>query len=215
MARRRKGIPEINAASMADIAFMLLIFFLVTTTMSVDRGITRKLPPPVPPNSEAPKVKERNVLSVLVNKDNQVAVNGDLTTLDALTERVKEFIVNPNDDPNLSEHEYIKDLLEKEKAKPKPDMNKIQLYEEILEKIGNVYKSKGVVSLQTDRSTKYEKYIQVQDAIVKAFNELRDDLSKQIYGKPFDKLKEDQQKLIREIYPISISEAEPRRVMTK
>ncbi len=213
MARRRKGIPDINAASMADIAFMLLIFFLVTTTMSVDKGITRKLPPPVPPDAEAPKVKERNVLSVLVNKDNQVAVNGDLTPVEALTERVKEFIVNPNDDPNLSEHEYIKDLLEREMAKPKPNKDKVELYKRILEEIGNVPKSKGVVSLQTDRSTKYEKYIQVQDALVKAFNELRDDLAKQIYGKPFDELKEDQQKLIREVYPISISEAEPRRVL--
>ncbi len=215
MARRKKGIPEINAASMADIAFMLLIFFLVTTTMSVDKGITRKLPPPVPPDAEAPKVKERNVLSVLVNKDNQVAVEGELTEIDALTQRVKEFIINPNDDPNLSEHEFISDLLDKEMAKPNPDKNKIETYKRILDEIGNVPKSKGVVSLQTDRATKYNVYIQVQDAIVKAFNELRDELAMQAYGKPYNELKEDQQKLIREIYPISLSEAEPRRVKTK
>ncbi len=215
MARRHHGIPEINAASMADIAFMLLIFFLVTTTMSVDKGITRKLPPPVPPNAQTPKVKERNVLSVLVNKDNQVAIQGELTDLNTLTERVKEFIQNPNDDPNLSEHEFISDLLDREMKKPKPDQNKIKIYKEILDQMGNMPKSKGVVSLQTDRATKYEMYIHVQDAIVKAFNELRDQLARQVYGKPFKDLKEDQQKLIREIYPISLSEAEPRRVTTK
>ena len=215
MARRKKRIPEINAASMADIAFMLLIFFLVTTTMSVDKGITRKLPPPVPPNAQAPKVKERNVLSVLVNKDNQVAVEGELTQVDMLTERVKEFIVNPNDDPDLSEHDLISDLLDKEMKKPNPDKDKIETYKKILDRIGNVPKSKGVVSLQTDRATKYEVYIQVQDAIVRAFNELRDDMAKQVFGKPYDALKDDQQKLIKEIYPISLSEAEPRRIKTK
>ena len=215
MARRKKGIPDINAASMADIAFMLLIFFLVTTTMSVDKGITRKLPPPVPPDAEAPKVKERNVLSVLVNKDNQVAVNGELTEISLVTEKVKDFIINSNDDPNYSEREFISELLEKEMAKSEPDQKKIKTLKNVIEEIGDIPKSKGVVSLQTDRATKYEVYILVQDAIVKAFNDLRDDLAKQVYGKPYNDLKEEQQKLIREVYPISLSEAEPRRIKTK
>jgi len=215
MARRKKGIPDINAASMADIAFMLLIFFLVTTTMSVDKGITRKLPPPVPPDAETPKVKERNVLSVLVNKDNQVAVNGELTEISLVTEKVKDFIINSNDDPNYSEREFISELLEKEMAKSEPDQKKIKTLKNVIEEIGDIPKSKGVVSLQTDRATKYEVYILVQDAIVKAFNDLRDDLAKQVYGKPYNDLKEEQQKLIREVYPISLSEAEPRRIKTK
>ena len=183
--------------------------------MSVDKGITRKLPPPVPPDAETPKVKERNVLSVLVNKDNQVAVNGELTEISLVTEKVKDFIINSNDDPNYSEREFISELLEKEMAKSEPDQKKIKTLKNVIEEIGDIPKSKGVVSLQTDRATKYEVYILVQDAIVKAFNDLRDDLAKQVYGKPYNDLKEEQQKLIREVYPISLSEAEPRRIKTK
>ena len=212
MARRQKKIPEIPSASMADIAFMLLIFFLVTTTMSVDRGITRKLPPPVPPNAEIPKVKERNVLSILINKDNVVAIEGEVASVSEIVPRVKEFILNPNNDPNLSEHEYISELLKKEEMKKHPDVKKIKKYERILKEIGDVPKSKGVISLQNDRGTKYGKYIEVQNAIVKAINELRDQLAEQAYGKKFDELPKDKQDLIREIYPFNISEAEPRSI---
>ncbi len=212
MARRQKKTPDIPSASMADIAFMLLIFFLVTTTMSVDRGLTRMLPPPVPPDQKPPKIKERNVLEVLINKDNVLAIEGQIATTDELTERVKEFILNPNNDPNLSEGYPISVWLEMEKAKKNPDQKKIQTFEEILQQIGDVRKSKGVISLQNDRGTKYEKYIEVQNAIVRAINELRDQLSMQAFGMPYDKLPEDKQKLIKEVYPFSISEAEPVKV---
>jgi biopolymer transport protein ExbD len=212
MARRQKKTPDIPSASMADIAFMLLIFFLVTTTMSVDRGLSRMLPPPVPPNQKPPKIKERNVLEVLINKDNVLAIEGEIANTDQLTEKVKEFILNPNNDPNLSEVYPISHWLELEKSKKNPDKKKIQTYERILKEIGDVPKSKGVISLQNDRGTKYEKYIEVQNAIVKAINELRNNLSMQAFGKPYSKLPEDQQKLIREVYPFSISEAEPVKV---
>ncbi len=212
MARRQKKTPDIPSASMADIAFMLLIFFLVTTTMSVDRGISRMLPPPVPPNQKPPKIKQRNVLVVLINKDNVLAIQGEPATVDELVQRVKDFILNPNDDPNLSEGFPISYWLEQEKMKKDPDKKKIATYEQILDEIGDVRKSKGVISLQNDRGTKYDKYIQVQNAIVKAINELRDDLAKQAYGKPYSKLPEDKQKLIREVYPFSISEAEPVKI---
>ena len=212
MARRQKKTPDIPSASMADIAFMLLIFFLVTTTMSVDRGITRMLPPPVPPNQKPPKIKERNVLQVLINKDNVLAVNGEIATIPELEEKVKEFIVNPNNDPNMSEVYPISVWLEREKQKKNPDKKKIATYEQILKEIGDVNKSKGVISLQNDRGTKYGKYIEVQNAIVKAITDLRNQLALQAFGKPYDKLPEDKQKLIKEVYPFSISEAQPVKV---
>ena len=212
MARRQKKLPDIPSASMADIAFMLLIFFLVTTTMSVDRGITRMLPPPVPPNQKPPKIKQRNVLQVLINKDNVLAINGEVATIPELVQRVKDFITNPSDDPNLSEGYPISVWLKQEEMKRSPNKKKIKKYEEILKEIGDVKKSKGVISLQNDRGTKYGKYIEVQNAIVKAISQLRDKLSLQAFGEPFDKLPEDKQKLIKEVYPFSISEAQPVKV---
>ncbi len=214
MARRQKKTPEIPSASMADIAFMLLIFFLVTTTMNSDMGLTRMLPPPVPPNAKPPKIKQRNVLSVLINKDNVLAINGNVATIPELEQKVKIFILNPNNDPNLAERYPISWWLQREKRKPHPDAKKIKLYEEILQQIGDVYKSKGIISLQNDRGTKYEKYIEVQNAITKVIDQLRNNLSQQAFGKPFDKLPESKKKLIREIYPFAISEAEPRHITT-
>lgn len=75
----KRKVQEINASSMADIAFLLLIFFLVTTTMSVDKGLSRRLPPPLPPNMEKPDidVKKRDIFIVLINSSNQLLVQGE------------------------------------------------------------------------------------------------------------------------------------------
>ncbi len=188
MAKRQ--LQEINAGSMADIAFLLLIFFLVTTTMDVSSGITRKLPPwEDNPDTEAPPVKERNVFIVLVNRNNDLLVEGEVMDITQLCDKTKEFIVNPRENENLSEHS------EKE-----------------VDFLGMMRVSKGIVSLQNDRGTSYEKYIQVQNELTRAFNELREDLSKQRFGASYDDLSEEQQKAVRKVYPLSISEAEPRNV---
>ena len=107
MARKKKSVPGINSSSTADIAFMLLIFFLITTSMDTDRGLARRLPPP-PENQEQKQddiiVKERNVLAVKLNKDDQLMVNGEVGfDIKQLRAKAKEFIVNPNDDPNMPE----------------------------------------------------------------------------------------------------------------
>ncbi len=208
----RRGIPEVNAGSMADIAFLLLIFFLVTTTMDVPTGITRKLPPPVQgPQPKNVKVNERNVFVILINKDNLLAIKGNPAKVSELRSKVKEFFTNPNNNPNLSVQESVEDKLKEEMAKKKPDQEKVNIYKEIIAKIGpNTHITKGVISLQNDRGTKYGKYIEVQNEIVGAINDLRNNLSKQTWGKEFDKLNEEQQKMIRTIYPFAISEAEPR-----
>lgn len=207
----RRVLPEVNAGSMADIAFLLLIFFLVTTTMEVDTGIVRKLPPPVPKDADNPIVNERNVFVVLINKNDQLAVKGELVDIDLLREKVIEFFTNPNDDSHLSVQVNIQDKIDDELANKDPDQDKIAKYKAVKEQIGSGTNiSKGVVSLQNDRGTKYSKYIEVQNEIVGAINDLRDDLARQTWGENFDDLNEDQQDIIKTVYPFAISEAEPR-----
>ena len=186
-----RPVQEINAGSMADIAFLLLIFFLVTTTMDVDSGITRKLPAIQPEDQpKPPEVKERNVYIVLINQHNQLAVEGELMDVNKLCEGVKEFITNPNNDLNLSERKDPIDI---------PFFGMMEL-------------SKGVVSLQNDKGTSYHKYIEVQNELVRAFNELKDELSMKTFGMLYKDLDKDRQKAVKKVYPMSISEAEPRNV---
>ena len=96
MANNRRGLPEINAGSMADIAFLLLIFFLVTTTMDVDTGISRKLPP-MPEEEQLEddsQIKAKNIYVVLINANNQLLVEGELMDISQLKEGAKRFIDN-------------------------------------------------------------------------------------------------------------------------
>ncbi len=185
----KRPLPEINSGSMADIAFLLLIFFLVTTTMDTNTGMTRKLPAPQK-EKVVIDVNERNVLVVLINKHNQLAVESRLVTLERLHEKVKEFFTNPLRDKNL----------------PEIRIRNIPLLG------GDVEVSKGVVSLQNDRGTKYERYIAVQNQILKAINDLRDEKSVREFGAKFDDLSEDKKDAIKKFYPYSISEAEPMEI---
>ena len=210
MAKRK--LQEINAGSMADIAFLLLIFFLVTTTMEVDTGITRMLPPPNPPKTDNIKVKERNVFVVLINKNNQLALKGEPADVSEIRDKCVAFFLNPNGDEGLSEQKKISVKLEEEYAKEKPNKDKIQIYKTILKEVGDMNKSAGVVSLQNDRGTKYGKYIMVQNEIVGAINDLRIGISNKTWGKNYDDLSEEKQELIKEVYPFAISEATPRNL---
>jgi biopolymer transport protein ExbD len=181
--------PEINAGSMADIAFLLLIFFLVTTTMDVDKGLLRMLPPPIDPNAPPPEpVNERNVFVVLVDQFDRVAVKGELVDIRDLRERTKEHIQNINNDPK------------------KPE----EVFEDV-EGIGNVRRTRYVISLKTDRTTTYEMYVAVQNELAAAINELRDEFSRSRFGKPLADLTD--QTLVdgitRRIWRMAISEAEP------
>lgn len=186
----KRDIQEVNAGSMADIAFLLLIFFLVTTTMDTDSGLARKLPPPVPEDEEPPPpIKDRNVFEVLINAQNRLLVNGDPMDIRQLKEEAKIFIENPSDDPSLPEKE------EKE-----------------IEYFGTTPVSKGVISLQNDRGTQYQMYLSVQNELAAAYNELRDELAKEKFGKEFDDLEDDKREAVRDIYPQKISEAEPKNV---
>ncbi|TAK41520.1 MAG: biopolymer transporter ExbD [Saprospiraceae bacterium] len=103
MAKKSRSAPEINASSMADIAFLLLVFFLVTTTIDVERGITVRLPEWSEKKTEQVDMKKRNVFSVLVNAQNQLLVRSELEKIENLREKAKEFIMNPNGNPELAE----------------------------------------------------------------------------------------------------------------
>lgn len=106
MLKRKKNnrvSNEVNAGSMADIAFLLLIFFLVTTTIEIDKGITVKLPPWSNEEVDPTKLNKRNVFSVLVNADDQLLVRGELADIEVLRERTKEFIANPEQREDLAE----------------------------------------------------------------------------------------------------------------
>lgn len=184
-----KKTPEINATSTADIAFLLLVFFLATTTMNVDSGMFRRLPPYQPDNTEAPKIAQRNILQILVNKDNMLQVGGEPLDVNRLKEKALEFILNPMNDPNLPE------------TSPKE-----------IEGLGNVDVSKGLISLQSDKGTSYEMYIAVQDQLAAAFSEARDRKAKAKWGKKYNDLNSDQQEAIKKWVPMSISEAEPKNI---
>ena len=186
-----KKVPELNSSSSADIAFLLLSYFLMTTTMNQDSGLQRRLPPIPDENQEVEdqKVNRRNIIIVRINSADRLFAGNEPMDVSLLKDKVKEFLVNPNNDPNLPERA------------PKE-----------IEGFGTYNVSRGVISLQNDRGTSYKAYIEVQNELVKAVNELRDEFAKANFGKAYLNLNEDQQRIVREAIPQNISEAEPKDV---
>ena len=182
----KRKLEEINAGSMADIAFLLLIFFLVATTMNVDRGITRILPPMPEEDQKANDVKERNVLEVFVSKFDEIMVNKEKIDILQLKDKAKKFVANRGNDP----------------LQPEKETKEIEL-------LGEYSVSKGVVSLKNDRMTTYGMYIMVQNELARAFREVRDELSMVKFGKNFNDLEGEQRKAIARAIPLAISESEP------
>lgn len=189
MGKKRKT-PGINGSSSADIAFMLLIFFLITTSMDTDKGLARRLPPPVPKEqkNEDVDIKKRNLLVVLINSNNQILCGDQFIDIKQLKDKVKEFVENPYND----EH--------------KPE--KVEVDVPFFGK--QMVTKNHIISLQNDRGTEYQAYIDVQNELAAAYNELRNDVSKKKFGKAFADLDEEQQKAVQMIYPQKISEAEPK-----
>ena len=186
-----KKTPSINSSSTADIAFLLLCYFLMTTTMGSQTGLSRRLPQMPDPNQkqEDIKINKRNIVIVKINSADRILAGNEPIDISQLKDKIKEFLSNPAEDPNLPEKE-VKDI----------------------ENYGPYPVSKGVISLQNDRGTSYRAYIAVQNELVKAINELRDDLSYRTYGNPFLRLDETQQEVIKDCIPQNISEAEPKDV---
>ena len=203
MARRENS--EINAGSMADIAFLLLIFFLVTTTMDVDSGISRKLPEK---SEDTPEViiKEKNVLDIVVNRNNQILVEGNQNIEVAdVREVTMAFIDNggglsaPKDDQPGEACDYCQGAKDP---------------------LSSDHPSKAVVSLQSARGTTYGMYVSIQNEIEAAYNELRSKRAMQLWSTSYSQLLKDykdtgskkvKEKIdrLKDEYPQIISEPEP------
>ena len=205
MARREN--PEINAGSMADIAFLLLIFFLVTTTMNVDSGVSKKLSEKPPADYVPPVIKEKNIFEVNINRNNELLVEGERMDVKDLREAAVEFIDNGGGSGKSNEDGTPGvpcDYCEGERSESSSD-----------------HPNKAIISVQSDRGTEYGTYIQVQNELLRAYTVLRNRLCKKRYDISFDELEEtykdnksneDLKKKVDDIktaYPQIISDAEP------
>ena len=204
---RRKGAPEVNAGSMADIAFLLLIFFLVTTTIETDAGLDRMLPPIEPPDTDV-VIKQKNIFTVSINKSGQLLVEEELMNLEDLRDAAIAFLDNggaPAGSP-----EYCNYCQGKRDASSSDNPQK------------------AIISLRNDRETAYKTYITVQNELVGAYNDLRNRESRRLYNRDFteieseylnpetpssvrDELKEKVQR-IQELFPQKLSEAETSKI---
>ena len=200
MKTTRRQPATVNAGSMADIAFLLLLFFLVTTTMDADTGLRKKLSPKPEKPFKNLIYKERNVFEVLVNANNDLLVEGEPMQLSELREEAKKFIIG---DPNFQNE-----------AMPEGKPTQIPL-------LGKKMVSKQIISLQNDRATTYEMYIKVQNELIAAYNEIRNEYALKTFGRSLEDLKKAsksskkaklQLSAIKKIYPQRISEAEPKNI---
>ena len=184
----KRKTPGLNTGAMSDISFLLLTFFLLTSSINTEQGIPRKLPPPKAEDAKDLKVdiNKRNVLNVLVNFRDEISVNGDVIMIGELKSRAKEFFANPTNDPSLPEKQS-----------------------KAIDGIGDFAVSKGVVSLTNDQGTSYNMYVQVQNELQRAVNELRDETALEYFGKKFDGLDSAAQRAVTLAIPMSISEAPP------
>jgi biopolymer transport protein ExbD len=186
-----KKIPQINASSMADISFLLLIFFLVTTSMDVNQGLARRLPAPIPPDQkvEDTDINKRNLFVVKINWENKLLVQGQELDVRQLRAKAKEFIANANDNPDMPR------LFEEDFGQPFGTLK---------------YTKEHVISVQNDAETQYQAYLEVQNELVAAYNELREECAQKYFHTAYTELDEEWQKKIQKIYPQKISEAEPK-----
>ena len=196
MARAKKKAGEINSSSMADISFLLLIFFLVTTTMDVDTGMKRTLPPWIDPTEQQNDVdvNERNVLKVNVSRNGAIMVGTKEYRANDL--KRPQNGVRPHSRLSREVYDFLVDADKSSKKATEID--------------GKTYDiSEGLVSLKADNESKYKIYLQVQDELTYAFSLYRDDVARAVYGEGYDELDDVQAANIRKAVPMKISEAEP------
>lgn len=174
---------------MSDISFLLLAFFLMVSNINSDMGIARRLPPPLPEDVKPPEVRERNIFVVMVNKDDRLLFNTEYGRIEDLKDRAKEFLGNPYNKPHMPE-----------KVSTPIDL------------LGNYDVSKGVISLRNDRGTSFDMYLQVQNELTAAINEMRDELATNRFGKHYADLNDQQRKAVETAIPMAISEAEPTKI---
>lgn len=178
----RRHSATVNAGSMADIAFLLLIFFLVTTTISADKGILRQLPPENCPSGNCTKdINERNILRINLNNDQEILIEDKVVKLEEIQQIAKDFIDN-NGQSNC-------DYCYGEKSSELSDHPK-----------------EAVISLSHDAMTKYHLFVTVQDEITKAYYDLRKRYIKEKFNKTPEQITEVEFKIVKEAYPFVVSE---------
>ena len=163
--RRFEQIPELNTSSTADISFMLLIFFLVTSSMDTDKGLLRQLPPPPQEQQPPQDVRKDHVLQITLDAHDQLSIDGTLLTAPQLKDQILRFVAADRMD--------------------------------------------HVISIRTDRATTYEAYFRMQNAIVAAYNQLRERYARERYGMSYGELMEEQRDEVNQYYPQRISESKP------
>lgn len=199
----KRAAPEVNAGSMADIAFLLLIFFLVTTTIEKDKGILRSLPPIDDSQTEPPIIKQKNLFTILVNRDDRLLVEEELMDIKDLKQAAIDFLDNGGSVNAEGEScDYCRGKRE-ETSSDHPD--------------------KAIITLKHDRETTYGRYIEVQNELVAAYNELREREAQRIFNRSFASMLEEKEKnqfnkdeklndeikRIKDMFPLKLSEAEP------
>lgn len=206
----KRAAPEVNAGSMADIAFLLLIFFLVTTTIEKDKGLLRSLPPIDDSQVDPPIIKQKNLFTVLINRRNQLLVEDEEMPLKDLRKAAIEFLDNGGGTNAAGEScTYCK-------GKKNPSSSD--------------HPDKAIISMKHDRETTYEKYMDVQNELVAAYNFLREREAERLYkkyypdaDKVFTAMLEEKEKnqfskdetlnerieTIKKLFPMKLSEAEP------
>ncbi len=221
----KRQAPEVNAGSMADIAFLLLIFFLVTSEMSKEAGKFQLLPEKTDEKQEiTDKVKERNVIEVLVNDDNKVLFEAKLVNIEEIPSLVKEMILNAADKEDWPESrpvsmEEVTSIVAKNKkalenaseAKAKSaekKLRKSELRVKALEIFGEDFKkSSHVVNMQATQGASYETYIALKDKLDQAYTSLRDDLAKRKLGRGWEDLTLEEKAMLKMVYKENISES--------
>lgn len=206
----KRAAPEVNAGSMADIAFLLLIFFLVTTTIEKDKGLLRSLPPIDDSEVEPPIIKQKNLFTVLINRNNQLLVEDEQMELKDLRQAAIDFLDNGGDTNAEGETcDYCK-------GKRLADSSD--------------HPDKAIISMKHDRETTYEKYMDVQNELVAAYNILREREARRLYGNYYpnvenvystmleekeknqfskDEVLNERIETIKKLFPMKLSEAEP------
>lgn len=208
MARREN--PEINAGSMADIAFLLLIFFLVTTTMDVDSGVSKKLAEKPPIDFVPPIIKEKNIFEISINRNNDLFVEGEIMELKDLRKATMAFIDNGGGE-GKEENGVKTGPCTYCKGERDPESSD--------------HPNKAIISVESDRGTEYGTYVSVQNELLAAYSELRNRLSQEKYGMSFTELEkafkdsarkdESLRKKVKDIknsYPQVISDTDPTSV---
>lgn len=177
----RRHSASVNAGSMADIAFLLLIFFLVTTTISADKGILRQLPNVCETEDCTDNIPERNLLRIVMNEKQQIMVENEIVELSEIKNLVKAFV----DNNGIKKCDYC----DGKQVSESSDHPKV-----------------AVISLSHDAFTKYNLFISVQDEITKAYYDLRTRYTKQAFNKTPDQLTKTELEVVKKAYPFMVSE---------